>query len=72
MLKNHYLYFFKDHRILLFSQFTMVLDIIQEYMNIKNYKFLRLDGQVPVPERFIFLPKYFNLNVFNLHASDLI
>lgn len=54
MLKNHYLYFFKDHRILLFSQFTMVLDIIQEYMNIKNYKFLRLDGQVPVPERFIF------------------
>ncbi|XP_054709852.1 SWI/SNF-related matrix-associated actin-dependent regulator of chromatin subfamily A containing DEAD/H box 1 homolog [Uloborus diversus] len=41
----------QDHRILLFSQFTMVLDIVEGYMNIKGYKFLRLDGQVPVPER---------------------
>lgn len=41
----------EGHRILLFSQFTMVLDIVEEYMNIKKYKFLRLDGQVPVPER---------------------
>ncbi|GFU47913.1 hypothetical protein NPIL_450051 [Nephila pilipes] len=41
----------EGHRILLFSQFTMVLDIVEEYMNIKKYKFLRLDGQVPVSER---------------------
>ncbi|KFM65528.1 SWI/SNF-related matrix-associated actin-dependent regulator of chromatin subfamily A containing DEAD/H box 1, partial [Stegodyphus mimosarum] len=41
----------EDHRILLFSQFTMVLDVIEEFMNIKGYKFLRLDGQVPVAER---------------------
>ncbi|KAG8194241.1 hypothetical protein JTE90_024572 [Oedothorax gibbosus] len=41
----------EGHRVLLFSQFTMVLDIIEYYMNVKKYKFLRLDGQVPVQER---------------------
>ncbi|KAF8781585.1 SWI/SNF-related matrix-associated actin-dependent like protein [Argiope bruennichi] len=41
----------EGHRILLFSQFTMVLDIVEEYMKIKSYQFLRLDGQVPVSER---------------------
>lgn len=58
----------KSNRILLFSQFTMVLDIVEEYMKIREYKYLRLDGAVPVavrqplidqfnedPEIFIFL-----------------
>ncbi|XP_042909421.1 SWI/SNF-related matrix-associated actin-dependent regulator of chromatin subfamily A containing DEAD/H box 1 homolog isoform X2 [Parasteatoda tepidariorum] len=50
----------EDHRILLFSQFTMVLDIVEEYMNIKKYKFLRLDGQTPVSERQEMIDKFNN------------
>lgn len=41
----------KNFRILLFSQFTMVLDIVEEYMKIRQYKYLRLDGAVPVAVR---------------------
>lgn len=41
----------KGFRILLFSQFVMVLDIIEEYMNIKEHRYLRLDGSTPVNER---------------------
>uniref|UniRef100_A0A1B6BYB9 SWI/SNF-related matrix-associated actin-dependent regulator of chromatin subfamily A containing DEAD/H box 1 homolog n=2 Tax=Clastoptera arizonana TaxID=38151 RepID=A0A1B6BYB9_9HEMI len=39
------------HRILLFSQFVFMLDILEDYMNIRGYKFLRLDGQTSVCER---------------------
>ncbi|GBM90091.1 SWI/SNF-related matrix-associated actin-dependent regulator of chromatin subfamily A containing DEAD/H box 1 [Araneus ventricosus] len=56
----------EGHRILLFSQFTMVLDIVEEYMKIKSYKFLRLDGQVPVAERQILI------NQFNSDSSIFI
>ncbi|XP_023215093.1 SWI/SNF-related matrix-associated actin-dependent regulator of chromatin subfamily A containing DEAD/H box 1-like isoform X2 [Centruroides sculpturatus] len=38
-------------RILLFSQFTIMLDILEEYMNIRNYRFLRMDGSIPVADR---------------------
>jgi len=38
-------------RVLIFSQFTMMLDILQKYLKIRGYKFLRLDGQTPVQER---------------------
>ncbi|CAL1288550.1 unnamed protein product [Larinioides sclopetarius] len=48
----------EGHRILLFSQFTMVLDIVEEYMRIKSYKFLRLDGQVPVAERQVLIDQF--------------
>lgn len=45
---------FKENgdRVLIFSQFTMMLDIIEEYLKIKeDIKYLRLDGQTPVHER---------------------
>lgn len=38
-------------RILIFSQFTIMLDILEEYMTIRNYRFLRMDGSVPVADR---------------------
>ena len=31
----------EGHRILIFSQFTMVLDILEEYLTIKNHTFFR-------------------------------
>ncbi|XP_011503442.1 PREDICTED: SWI/SNF-related matrix-associated actin-dependent regulator of chromatin subfamily A containing DEAD/H box 1 homolog [Ceratosolen solmsi marchali] len=41
----------EGHRVLIFSQFTIVLDILEEYLTINNYRYLRLDGQTPVIER---------------------
>ncbi|XP_064629638.1 SWI/SNF-related matrix-associated actin-dependent regulator of chromatin subfamily A containing DEAD/H box 1B-like [Lineus longissimus] len=38
-------------RILMFSQFVLVLDIIEDYMKIRGHKFCRLDGSTPVVER---------------------
>lgn len=41
----------RGDRVLIFSQFVIMLNIVEEYMNIRGYKFLRLDGQTPVTER---------------------
>ena len=38
-------------RVLLFSQFTMMLDIVEEFMSSRQCKYLRLDGSTPVIER---------------------
>jgi len=38
-------------RVLLFSQFTMMLDIVEEFMTSRQYNYLRLDGSTPVIER---------------------
>ena len=39
-------------RVLIFSQFTMALDILQKYLKIRGHKFMRLDGQTPVQVSF--------------------
>lgn len=39
------------HRVLLFSQMTRALDIIQDFMILREYKHLRLDGSVKAEER---------------------
>uniref|UniRef100_A0A6A7FRK7 SWI/SNF-related matrix-associated actin-dependent regulator of chromatin subfamily A containing DEAD/H box 1 homolog n=1 Tax=Hirondellea gigas TaxID=1518452 RepID=A0A6A7FRK7_9CRUS len=41
----------RGDRVLIFSQFVIMLNIVEEYMRIRGYKFLRLDGQTPVTER---------------------
>lgn len=38
-------------RVLLFSQFTSMLDIVEVFLTKKSMKYLRLDGSTPVPER---------------------
>lgn len=43
----------KGHRILLFSQMTRVLDIIQDYLFLRGYAYERLDGSVRGEERFL-------------------
>jgi ATP-dependent helicase STH1/SNF2 len=37
-------YFATGHRVLMFFQMTMIMDLFAEYMNARHYKFLRLDG----------------------------
>eukprot|EP01116_Phalansterium_solitarium_P012621 TRINITY_DN2906_c3_g1_i1.p1 TRINITY_DN2906_c3_g1~~TRINITY_DN2906_c3_g1_i1.p1 ORF type:complete len:656 (-),score=224.97 TRINITY_DN2906_c3_g1_i1:617-2584(-) len=39
------------HRVLLFSQFTETLDIVQDYLTLRGHRFYRIDGQVPQDER---------------------
>ncbi|XP_058078627.1 chromatin structure-remodeling complex protein SYD-like [Magnolia sinica] len=40
-----------DHRVLLFSTMTRLLDIMEEYLTWKRYKYLRLDGHTSGNER---------------------
>ncbi|CAF0884246.1 unnamed protein product [Adineta ricciae] len=57
----------KKHKVLLFSQFTTVLDIIQDYLTYREtYKYERLDGSVRSEERFL------AINNFNAHDDTFI
>lgn len=38
--------FKKGNRVVLFSQFTMMLDIVEDYCNLRGWKYCRLDGSV--------------------------
>lgn len=41
----------EGHRVLIFSQFVMMLDVIEKYLEIRRFGFLRLDGQTAVEDR---------------------
>lgn len=41
----------QGHRVLIFSQYVIMLNIVEEYLRIRNYKFLRLDGSTAVTIR---------------------
>lgn len=51
------------HRVLLFSQMTRMLDILQDYMEYRGYSYERLDGSVRGEER--------NLAVKNFSSQDI-
>ncbi|XP_068955376.1 lymphoid-specific helicase [Petaurus breviceps papuanus] len=41
----------RGHKVLLFSQMTMMLDILMDYCYLRNYSFSRLDGSMSYVER---------------------
>lgn len=41
----------EGHRVLIFSQFTMMLDILEKYLEYKHFGYMRLDGQTNVTDR---------------------
>ena len=41
----------QGHRVLIFSQFVVVLDLLEELMDVLDLPFTRLDGSTPVDER---------------------
>ncbi|CAE7719436.1 Iswi [Symbiodinium sp. CCMP2456] len=47
-----------DHKVLIFSQFTSALDILQDYLEWKKIDFVRIDGQVPHAERLARLKRF--------------
>ncbi|XP_053694435.1 SWI/SNF-related matrix-associated actin-dependent regulator of chromatin subfamily A containing DEAD/H box 1 homolog isoform X2 [Sabethes cyaneus] len=48
----------EGHRVLIFSQFVMMLDILEKYLDIRKYGYLRLDGQTAVTERQEMIDQY--------------
>lgn len=51
-------------RVVLFSQFVIMLNIIDDYLQWKGYKFFRLDGKTPIDQRFN------EIDSFNAEGSD--
>lgn len=39
------------HRALIFTQMTRVLDILEQFLNLHGYRYLRLDGATPIDQR---------------------
>lgn len=52
------------HRVLIFSQMVKMLDILGDYLRIRNYNFQRLDGTIPAG------PRRMAINHFNADGSD--
>lgn len=48
----------ENHRVLIFSQFTMMLDIIERYLDIRSHRYLRFDGQTAVTDRQEIIDEY--------------
>ncbi|KAG0572907.1 hypothetical protein KC19_VG134100 [Ceratodon purpureus] len=42
---------FGNHRVLLFAQMTKMLNILEDYMNYRKFKYLRLDGSSTIMDR---------------------
>ncbi|ODV83607.1 hypothetical protein CANARDRAFT_202705 [[Candida] arabinofermentans NRRL YB-2248] len=49
----------RNEKLLIFSMFTQVLDILESIMSLYGYKFLRLDGQTSVDERQSIIDKFY-------------
>ncbi|XP_072949554.1 SWI/SNF-related matrix-associated actin-dependent regulator of chromatin subfamily A containing DEAD/H box 1 homolog [Epargyreus clarus] len=54
----------EGHRVLVFSQFTMMLDILEPYMKLRRYRYLRLDGSTAVNDRQDLIDQYNNEDIF--------
>ncbi|KAG0458946.1 hypothetical protein HPP92_022074 [Vanilla planifolia] len=61
------------HRVLLFAQMTRTLDILQDFLELRNYSYERLDGSVRAEERFAAI-RSFGLkstgDIMERHAND--
>lgn len=55
----------KNHRVVLFSQFTAVLDILDDYCTMRGFKHCRFDGSTARAKR------NHIVNQFNAEGSDL-
>jgi ATP-dependent DNA helicase len=41
----------QGHKVLLFSQMTRMLDLIQDYLQLRNFQFCRIDGSISYADR---------------------
>ncbi|KAK6486794.1 chromodomain-helicase-DNA-binding protein 1-like [Huso huso] len=54
----------RGHRVLLFSQMTRMLDVLQDYMEYRGYSYERLDGSVRGEERHLAIKNFSSKDVF--------
>ncbi|KAJ0019780.1 hypothetical protein NQD34_007349 [Periophthalmus magnuspinnatus] len=50
----------KGDRVVLFSQFTMMLDIVEVFLKHHNHGYVRLDGSTPIADRIMLIDQYNN------------
>lgn len=43
----------KNHRVVLFSQFTRFMDIVDDFLNMSGYSYVRLDGSTNRVQRMV-------------------
>jgi DNA helicase INO80 len=41
----------EGHRVLIYSQMTRVIDLLEEFMGYRRYKYIRLDGSSRISDR---------------------
>lgn len=41
----------EQHRVLIYSQMTRVIDLLEEFMGYRRYRFIRLDGSSRISDR---------------------
>ncbi|GBG79414.1 hypothetical protein CBR_g29561 [Chara braunii] len=46
------------HRILLFSQMTRLMDVLEDYLEMRGFRYLRLDGNTKTEDRGVLLKKF--------------
>ncbi|XP_059530075.1 chromodomain-helicase-DNA-binding protein 1-like isoform X2 [Myotis daubentonii] len=54
----------RGHRVLLFSQMTQMLDILQDYMDYRGYSYERVDGSVRGEERYLAIKNFGQQPIF--------
>ncbi|XP_067897135.1 chromodomain-helicase-DNA-binding protein 1-like [Heterodontus francisci] len=54
----------RGHRVLLFSQMTRMLDVLQDYMEYRGYSYERLDGSVRGEERYLAIKNFNQQDIF--------
>jgi Superfamily II DNA/RNA helicases, SNF2 family len=62
----------EGHRVLIFSQFVIMLDVLQEYLHIRGHRYLRLDGSTPVTLRCVWERLHLQLYMCNININVLI
>ncbi|XP_020399596.1 probable helicase CHR10 isoform X8 [Zea mays] len=58
------------HRVLLFAQMTQTLDILQDFLELRNYTYERLDGSVRAEERFAAIRNFSSQSTKGLIRDD--
>ncbi|XP_051924566.1 SWI/SNF-related matrix-associated actin-dependent regulator of chromatin subfamily A containing DEAD/H box 1A [Hippocampus zosterae] len=48
----------KGDRVVLFSQFVMVLDIVEELMKHLKHRYIRMDGSTPIADRIVLIDEF--------------
>ena len=48
----------QGHRALIFTQMTKVLDILEQFLNIHGYRYMRLDGATKIEDRQLLTEKF--------------